>query len=156
MSERQFSLGDVTITTYEIPTGRGVGTRRRIRIDADGDEIHLSLPQWRVLREAAMRLGPDCEKPVVVSTLDGVQGFGTQVTLWGYAITGDFLERSAIIAEDRNVKAIYPAAWDRASADLTGKMIGRGDEPYRRVKDWAALPWVAEHMIRGHEEWAGL
>ncbi len=89
-------------------------------------------------------------------SLSDLHGVHTQFTLWGYAITGDITERSAIIAEAKNVEGIYPGAWDSTAACLEGRMIGRYPEPYRRVKDWAALPWVGEHMLRDHLPWAGL
>jgi len=90
------------------------------------------------------------------AVLDDRAGVRAQFAIWGYAITGDITERSAIIAEAKNVEAIYPGAWDSTAARLATQQIGHGNEPYRRVKDWAALPWVGEHMLRGHAPWAGL
>ena len=87
--------------------------------------------------------------------LSDSQGVRAQFALWGYVITGDILERAAVIAEAKNVDAIYPAAWDTPGSRLAGSFIAKGGE-YRRVKDWSALPWVGEHMLRGHEAWAGL
>lgn len=90
--------------------------------------------------------------------LDDREGVQTQFALWGYAITGDITERSALIAEQRRGNRVlhYPLAWDHRQGWLRGQLVAHGDEPYRRVKDWAALPWVSEHMLRGHEPWAGL
>jgi hypothetical protein len=87
--------------------------------------------------------------------LSSREGVSAQFAMWGYAITGDILERSAVIAEAKNVSIVYPGAWDEPGSKLAGSMIAKGGE-YRRVKDWAALPWVGEHMLRGHEPWAGL
>ena len=87
--------------------------------------------------------------------LDDREGVRAQFALWGYAITGDITERSAIIAEGKNVEGIYPSAWDRPRCRARA-FITHGDEPPRRIREWAALPWVGEHMLRGHEPWAGL
>ena len=97
-----------------------------------------------------------CNAMSSLDTLSSRDGVRMQFAFWGYAITGDITERSAIIAEAHNVEAIYPGAWDSTADKLAGQLIGHGDEPYRRVKDWAALPWVGEHMLRDHEPWAGL
>jgi hypothetical protein len=94
----------------------------------------------------------------VSDDLSSPAGVKTQFALWGYAITGDITERSALIAEQRHGHQVlhYPQAWDHRPGWLLGRMVAHGDEPYRRVKDWAALPWVGEHSLRGHIPWPGL
>ena len=88
--------------------------------------------------------------------LDDAPGVRIQFTLWGYALTGDMLETSALVCEGHPELVRGAGAWDRSAADLSGQMVGHGSEPMRRVKDFAALPWAAEHAIRGHAEWPGL
>jgi hypothetical protein len=88
--------------------------------------------------------------------LEDAAGVRTQFLLWGYALTGDMLETSALICEGHPELVRGPGAWDRTAADLRGQVVAHGDEPYRQVKDFAALPWAAEHVIRGHEAWPGL
>ena len=85
-----------------------------------------------------------------LSSRDGVRA---QFALWGYAITGDICEAAALVAENQHHDE---RLWDRTAARLAGQLAGHGDEPYRRVKDWAALPWMTEHVLRGHEDWPGL
>jgi hypothetical protein len=77
------------------------------------------------------------------------------MALWGYAVQGDILDASALLAEG-HTEAGGRRSWDRTAADLTGEMVSHGDGAYRRVKDFAALPWVTEHVMRGHAEWPGL
>jgi hypothetical protein len=78
---------------------------------------------------------------------------GLQFRIWGYAITGDACEFSAVVAED-NLAAVLESkrAWDRTAAERATWMISHGDEPVRPVKEFAALSWVAEHLINGKIE----
>lgn len=71
-----------------------------------------------------------------------------QFAIWGYAYTGSITEPSALIAEGKSELIIH---WDGTAASLDCDQIsdGRG---FRRVKDWAACPWIGEHMRRGHAE----
>jgi hypothetical protein len=89
----------------------------------------------------------------MTALLDAAPGVRIQFALWGYAMTGDICETAARIAEGQLPDEHH---WDRSAADLSGEMVAHGDEPYRQVKDFAALPWAAEHVIRGHEAWPGL
>jgi hypothetical protein len=80
----------------------------------------------------------------------------TQIAVWGYALSGPN-EVSAIHAEAPGEDfGTLSYAWDRTSGDLASQLVSHGEEPYRRVRDWAALPWAVEHVIRGHEDWPGL
>jgi len=88
---------------------------------------------------------------VDLSSLDGVR---TQFLIWGYALTGDITETAAIIAEGES-DLVRGGAWDR-SPGLARALIAHGADPYRPVKDWAALPWMTEHIMRGHESFPGL
>lgn len=119
------------------------------------DTIDGALCDWSVSADA-MRWSPDPEAAAKMRRSPAPQfDFGLQIRLWRCVITGDVLNFSALVAEGHAL-ADGGRHWDRAAADLDGQMIGRGNEPMRRVKDWAALPWVAEHCIRQHEEWPGL
>ena len=88
-----------------------------------------------------------------VDLLEGEAGFRRQLALWGYVVQGDICETAAITAEQLHRDE---RLWDRTAADLAGWVISHADEPYRRVKDWAALPWMTEHVLRQHLEWPGL
>jgi hypothetical protein len=89
-----------------------------------------------------------------MDVLNDAAGVKLQFSIWGYAMTGDLIETAALVAEGR--AELVHGAWDRTARDLATEMIAHGDEPYRRVKDWAACPWIGEHMLRGHGEWPGL
>jgi hypothetical protein len=94
---------------------------------------------------------------VASETIDEVLGSTyLQFGIWGYALDGDVLEFSACVAESRDHVVSRKPAWDRTSDDIAGEWISRATSGYRRVKDWAALPWVSEHAMRGHVEWPGL
>jgi hypothetical protein len=84
--------------------------------------------------------------------------FTAQIRIWGYVVDGQPGGYLTQVAEGRpgDRWVAFGALWDDTAADLEGRMIAHGDEPYRRVKDFAALPWVAEHCIRGHADWPGL
>jgi hypothetical protein len=70
-----------------------------------------------------------------------------QIRGWaGSFVAADPAVASLVAELLRVLDGIAPAA----------KMVAHGDEPYRQVKDFAALPWAAEHVIRGHEAWPGL
>lgn len=88
--------------------------------------------------------------------LDEKMGVGIQFKIWGYAYTGNILETSAIIAEGSSEIVGGPGAWDKGAIDILSTMVAHGDEDYRPVKDFSALPWLVEHCIRRHEEWPGL
>lgn len=92
----------------------------------------------------------------VVDELNTVEGVTLQLRIWSYALTGDMLEVGACVAEARDIPVSGIPVWDRTARALAREFIGAADEPYRRVKDWAALPWVSEHIMRGHEPWPGL
>jgi hypothetical protein len=86
---------------------------------------------------------------VTASVLDGLAGFRAQMLLWGYAISGDACEFSAILAEDSSPPVLEAErAWDRTAAHVAGWLVSHGDELPRPVKEFAALPWVTEHLIR--------
>lgn len=89
-----------------------------------------------------------------VTVLEGEAGHALQLAIWGYAIQGDITDPSALAAEG-HAEASGCRLWDRRAADLAGEMVSHGG-PYRRVKDFAALPWLTEHVLRGHAEWPGL
>ncbi len=71
-----------------------------------------------------------------VSVLDGLDGFRAQVLIWGYAIQGQVCETAAMAAENQHHDE---RLWDGTARSLADRMIARADEPYRRVRDWAAL-----------------
>jgi len=81
-------------------------------------------------------------------------GFSLQLKIWGYACSGEILETAALIAEG-HAELVSGGAWDRPPGPARA-LISRGGEPYRPVKDIAALPWAAVHCMRGHEDWPGL
>lgn len=87
--------------------------------------------------------------------LDGLEGWTLQMGVWNYAVQGEITERSALLAEG-HAHLLGGLAWDRTAKDLDGQQVAYAGEPYRRVKDHAALPWVTEHCIRGHAEWPRL
>lgn len=60
-----------------------------------------------------------------------------QFQLWGYAYTGDVLERSALIAEQRPGAEHY-CPWDQTRASLERSLVSDG-VTWRRVPDWWAL-----------------
>ena len=124
--------------------------------DAALAAIDAALDSWESGEDAAewhADGGPDDLAPF---SLDDAAGVRSQLVLWGYALTGDMLETSALVCEGHPELVRGAGAWDRSAADLSGQMVGHGSEPMRRVKDFAALPWAAEHAIRGHAEWPGL
>ena len=79
----------------------------------------------------------------------------TQMQIWGYALMGEVIEIGALVAEGHGGLA-HIAGWDRTQVELAGEFVAHGNEPYRRVKDFAALPWATEHVLRGHAPWPGL
>lgn len=89
------------------------------------------------------------------SLLDGLEGCTLQLRIWGYAVQGDVGDVSVLVSEGYAHLTPRPA-WDGTARDLDTQQVGYADEPYRRVKDHAALPWVMEHALRGHVEWPGL
>lgn len=120
--------------------------------------IDGALADYRTGKDA-MRWSPDPQHAPTVSDspLEGISGFHAQLAIWGYALQGDgILETAALIAEGHPELVCGGRAWDRRSAGVSRALIAHGDEPYRPVKDWALLPWVAEHSLRGHMEWPGL
>ena len=124
--------------------------------DAALAAIDAALDSWESGEDAAewhADGGPDDLAPF---SLDDAAGVRSQLVLWGYALTGNMLETAALVAESHAELVRGAGAWDRSAADLSGQMVGHGSEPMRRVKDFAALPWAAEHAIRGHVEWPGL
>jgi hypothetical protein len=94
------------------------------------------------------------EAASVAEFLDSPAGIGLQLLAWGYAITGDVTETSALIAEGHSDLA--GAAWDLTADRLATQVITRAGEQPRRVRDWAALPWLTEHLIRTEAPWPGL
>ena len=76
-----------------------------------------------------------------------------QIRIFGYAQTGPN-EFSATVAERGYTFDLW--SWDKTADELAAELVCYGTEPMRRVKDFAALRWVAEHCIRGHEPWPGL
>jgi hypothetical protein len=91
-----------------------------------------------------------------VSLLDGEEGWALQMGFWHYAVQGNIGETAALIAEGHADLVSQGSPWDRTAADLAHETISRDGEPYRRVRDVAALPWVMEHAIRKHIPWPGL
>lgn len=91
----------------------------------------------------------------MIGTMGDLDDFKVQHAIWGYAIQGDVREFSAAVAEVEGAVAIDPA-WDRTAHDLAFEFVSRDDGRLRRVKDWAALPYVTEHLMRGHAPWPGL
>lgn len=78
--------------------------------------------------------------------------FAVQVGVWGAAWDGDDLaERTAMLAEKGD--CALPAMWDRTAANLCDQVIIDNDG-VTRVPDWWALPWLADHIVRGHEEYS--
>lgn len=82
-------------------------------------------------------------------------GFGLQVAIWGYAVTGNLPETSALIPEGHAGLVGGMGAWDKPPGADRG-LVGKGDEPFRLAKEWSACPWIAEHSLRGHIDWPGL
>lgn len=71
-----------------------------------------------------------------------------QFTIWGYAVTGDVCETSALIAEHQHV----PAVWDRTIENLGEMWVAYGDEPYHHPPEWWLLPAVADLIVRGLDD----
>lgn len=84
-----------------------------------------------------------------------LKGFLFQLKIWNHAFTGDVLDQSALIAESRS-ELVPGGAWDKGAVSIILSKVSHGDEDYRPIKEFAALPWVVEHIIRGHEDWPGL
>lgn len=89
-----------------------------------------------------------------MTVVDDEVGVRAQFAVWGYAVTGDMCETAALIAEG-HPELVRGGGWDRTAADLAGDMIAHGDGPFRRVKDWAALPWVGEQLVRRQMDHGG-
>lgn len=90
------------------------------------------------------------------SLLDGEASFRAQLRVWGYAVQGDACELGALTAEQRAPVPGLADEWDRTAADLERRLVAYGNQPFRRVKEHAALRWVMEHCLREHEPWPGL
>ena len=91
----------------------------------------------------------------MTADLDNI-GVDVQFALWGYALTGDMLETSALVAEGHAELVRGMGAWDHPIGWFDASAVSHGDEPYRPPRPWSALPWLAEHALRGHMEWPGL
>lgn len=103
-----------------------------------------------------MRLESLAGRSVTVSgEVDPLQWFHCQLAFWKHAVSGDALEISALVAENP-VYADQRARWDRTAAELSNYMRATPDGGWCRVADWAALPWVIEHIVRHHIEHPGL
>jgi hypothetical protein len=92
----------------------------------------------------------------VSDLLGGLDGWRMQMGVWHYAVQGDIGETSALIAEGNSALLILGEPWDRTAADLEHHLVSYEGRPYERVKDSTALPWVTEHILRGHAAWTGL
>ena len=88
--------------------------------------------------------------------LQGAEGWDLQVAIWGYAVQGDLGDISALVSEGHSEVYLRGAPWDSTARDLATQVVAYGDQPYRRVADHAALPWLTEHALRGHIPWSGL
>lgn len=75
-----------------------------------------------------------------------------QFRLWGYAVTGDACEKSAVIAEGKHVESIVPGAWDRRADHLANQWVAYGDEDYHHPPEWWCLPWVTEFVLRAADD----
>lgn len=62
-----------------------------------------------------------------------------QLLIWGYAITGDACEHSALVAESR--RPSLDGWWDATSNQLASQGISDG-RLWRRVPDW----WALKHL----------
>lgn len=85
-----------------------------------------------------------------------VLDFDIQLRVWNAAWWGDAAEAAAGIAEDRTGNyegSTGLAVRSHIASDLAGDMVAYGDEPYHRVPDWWALPYLAEHIVRGRAEY---
>ena len=124
--------------------------------DAALAAIDAALDSWESGEDAARWRADGAGRDALSTSLDDEAGVSIQFSIWGYALTGDMLETSALICEGHAELVRGAGAWDRTAADLRGQVVAHGDEPFRPVKPFAALGWVAEHAIRGHVEWPGL
>jgi len=75
------------------------------------------------------------------------------VRLWGWAIDGNVGEPAACTAEGYEFDTQH---WDRDLTWLSGLSVSQYGEDYRPARPWAALPWITEHVLRGHMKWPGL
>lgn len=91
----------------------------------------------------------------MIGTMGDPEDFKLQHMLWGYVVQGDVNEFSAQVCEVDGAVSTKPA-WDRTAHDLAFEFVSRDDQLLRRVKDWAALPYMTEHIMRGNVEWPGL
>lgn len=77
--------------------------------------------------------------------LDDETGVQLQLKAWGYAVTGDVTEVSAMIAEARpgDVRAHDPRnVWDRRREDIANSVVKVGNR-IRVVPDWWCLRWLS-------------
>jgi hypothetical protein len=72
-----------------------------------------------------------------------------QFLMFGYAITGDPMEISALVAESHHPTLDYLVRWDHDAKWLEGIKVYEFGE-YRTARPWAALPWLTEHYLRAH------
>jgi hypothetical protein len=77
------------------------------------------------------------------------------IRLWGWAIDGNVFEPAAMAAEGYSWNDSR-CGWDRDQAWLDGLLVSQYGEQDRPARPWAALPWLTEHFLRGHMDWAGL
>lgn len=71
-----------------------------------------------------------------------MRDLAAQLAFWGWAITGDALDRNALIAELRPTDpGIHFDPWDGTHSSLHTQMISDGTT-WRRVPDW----WALKHL----------
>lgn len=77
--------------------------------------------------------------------LDDDDDVRLQLQVWGYAVTGDVTEISALVAESRfeDVGAYDPRnVWDRRREDIVNSVVKVGNR-LRVVPDWWCLRWLS-------------
>ena len=90
-----------------------------------------------------------------MSTFDDLDGVRVQLSLWGYAITGDMANQEAMLAETRTGQDWLNPPWDRTSRDVALSQIRVGGR-LRAVPLWFCLrwlphPWIEQALAAMHE-----
>lgn len=81
--------------------------------------------------------------------------FQMSLAVWGAVYTGDTANRVACMAEDdKDGNQAFDAMWDRNARSLAYEAVCVPGEGYKPVPEWWALPWLTQHILRGHEPYS--
>lgn len=77
--------------------------------------------------------------------------FHMSLAVWGAVFTGDTANRIACMAEDdQDSNQAFDAMWDRNKRSLAYDHLFTPEEGYKPVPEWWALPYLTQHVLRGH------